>query len=257
MSDVYKAPDARLTSTSSSEKYGSVEKGLVGEYQLAYKKMFSEAWEKSKGTKLTFFLAMVIYVAISIAVTFAAAAIIAAFGLTSIDPETNPELFFDNMPLMFGGAALQNLLNVLIMTPLWAGLLMMGIRRSVDYEISVGDLFAQFSRIVPLFFTVVLMYFFLLIGYALLFLPGIYLTIAYLLAVPLVVDKNMNPWQALETSRKVVTKHWFRMFGFSLLTLLVIVLGGLALGIGLLWAIPVAVIAMGIAYRNMVGVSSL
>jgi hypothetical protein len=42
-------------------------------------------------------------------------------------------------------------------------------------------------------------------------LPCIYLYVAWALAVPLVADKQMGFWDALELSRKVVSANWFRM----------------------------------------------
>ena len=34
---------------------------------------------------------------------------------------------------------------------------------------------------------------------------------AYLLAIPLVVERGLSPWQALEASRKAITQHWFKV----------------------------------------------
>lgn len=42
-----------------------------------------------------------------------------------------------------------------------------------------------------------------------LLLPAIYLMVAWMFALPLVVDKQMQFWPALELSRKVVTRVWF------------------------------------------------
>ena len=45
-----------------------------------------------------------------------------------------------------------------------------------------------------------------------LLLPAIYLSVAWAFALPLVVDKRMQFWPALELSRKVVTRVWFEAF---------------------------------------------
>lgn len=37
-------------------------------------------------------------------------------------------------------------------------------------------------------------------------LPGIYLAVSYQLSLPLVADKGLGPWEAMETSRKIVSK---------------------------------------------------
>lgn len=48
-------------------------------------------------------------------------------------------------------------------------------------------------------------------GYLLLIIPGIYLQVSWCFALFLVVDKGLEPWAALEASRKAVAKQWFRM----------------------------------------------
>lgn len=43
-------------------------------------------------------------------------------------------------------------------------------------------------------------------------LPGIYLFVAWIFALPLVADKRLEFWSAMELSRKVVTRVWFSIF---------------------------------------------
>lgn len=49
-------------------------------------------------------------------------------------------------------------------------------------------------------------------GYCACILPGIYLLVAWTFAVPLVMDKQLRFWDALELSRKVVSRCWFQLF---------------------------------------------
>jgi hypothetical protein len=55
-------------------------------------------------------------------------------------------------------------------------------------------------------------------------LPFVYLLIAWSLAVPLVADKKIFFWTAMELSRKVVTRVWFEMFILLAITFLPLVL---------------------------------
>jgi uncharacterized membrane protein len=71
------------------------------------------------------------------------------------------------------------------------------------------------------------------------------------------VDKGLSPWQALEASRKAITPRWFAVFGMLLLLGLLFVLGAIPLLIGLIWITPLYLIALGILYRNIFGVSSV
>jgi len=92
------------------------------------------------------------------------------------------------------------------------------------------------------------------LGMFLLLIPGLYLAVAYLLAIPLVVERGLAPWQALETSRKAISQHWFKVFGLFLLLGLITLVSAIPLGIGLVWSIPLFVIAMGVLYRTIFGV---
>lgn len=62
------------------------------------------------------------------------------------------------------------------------------------------------------------------IGFLFCVLPWLYLTIAWLFAVPLVADKQLEFWPAMELSRKVVTRVWFKMFGLAVLAFLPVIL---------------------------------
>jgi hypothetical protein len=51
-------------------------------------------------------------------------------------------------------------------------------------------------------------------------LPGLYLFVSWTFAVPLVADRRLEFWSAMELSRKVVSRVWFEMFGLLLLAFL-------------------------------------
>ena len=55
-------------------------------------------------------------------------------------------------------------------------------------------------------------------------LPGLYLFVAWIFSVPLVADKRLEFWSAMELSRKVVTRVWFEMFGLVVLAFLPVIL---------------------------------
>lgn len=61
------------------------------------------------------------------------------------------------------------------------------------------------------------------IGYILLFIPGIYLSIAWSFGFYLVIDKNMTPLDALQKSRELV--HQVGFWKILILTIIVGVLG--------------------------------
>jgi predicted Ser/Thr protein kinase len=84
-------------------------------------------------------------------------------------------------------------------------------------------------------------------------LPGIYLTIAWMFTLPLVMDKRLDFWSAMELSRKVVTKHWFKFLGFGIVLLLLTFAGVLMLVVGLFVMSPLILASLMHAYEDVFG----
>ncbi|NDM57784.1 hypothetical protein, partial [Klebsiella pneumoniae] len=81
----------------------------------------------------------------------------------------------------------------------FTGLTMIGIRRAADQPATFNEMFNYFGMLVPLLLTGLLMMLMVYVGFFLLIIPGLYLSVAYMLALPLVAERGLTPWQALET----------------------------------------------------------
>lgn len=229
---------------------GSIEKGINGDYAFSIRAVLSEAWDKTSGAKwpiqLAFLYYFLVFVAIMIVMMIASMALITVPVNSSADP-TIPFI----LQLLF-----QIAIN-LVALPMMMGIIMMGIKRSVNAPISANSVFAYFPKMFSLLLTMILVYIMVIIGLLLLILPGIYLMVAYYMALPLVVEKGLSPWQAMEVSRKTVSHHWFRMVGFLIISSIILIISMIPLGIGLIWTLPMFIIAYGIIYRNMFGVEAV
>lgn len=64
----------------------------------------------------------------------------------------------------------------------------------------------------------------------LMLLLSVYFRVAWSLTVPMIVLKNMRFWEAMEVSRKIVTRKWFHFFGFYILMGILLILASLLLG---------------------------
>lgn len=248
MRDIYSAPQSELINTPSTDEYGSVERGVNGDYHFVIGEVVNEAWEKTKGVKGQILLALGLYILVYAAVAFASQVVFSALGLTAI-----PEPDGSNVGRVMGFNLLQNMVVTVSTMPMMLGVFILGLRRAVDAPLSVASIMRHYDKTVPLAITLVMMYVMCTIGFILFIVPGIYLSIAYYMAMPLVVEKGLGPWQALETSRKAVSKRWFAVFGLCMLIGLINMLGMLAFGVGLVWTVPFTAIAFGILYRNMFG----
>lgn len=79
----------------------------------------------------------------------------------------------------------------------------------------------------------------------------LYLGVSVVFSFVLVIDKGFGPWNAIETSWRVVTANWFAVFFTLLLGVLVSALGLIALFIGILLTIPILIGAILYAYESL------
>lgn len=135
----------------------------------------------------------------------------------------------------------------------WGGLDWFFLKLARGEKAEVSDAFVGFSKaFVPLMLFSLVGQLLTTIGFALCILPGIYLMVAWLLFTALlIIDKKLDFWPAMELSRKVISHHWFSVFGLFLVTLLIMLAGLLALVIGFFVALPVCVAAIVYAYEDI------
>jgi hypothetical protein len=85
----------------------------------------------------------------------------------------------------------------------------------------------------------------------LLILPAIYLGVAYSWAYKFVVFYKMSFWDALESSRKLITKKWGIFFLFMLVAGLIGAAGVILLCVGILATLPVVYCAVYASFADV------
>lgn len=241
----YAAPTSQLRDTSNDGQALTIEQALSRGYDFNIGDLISEAWQRTKGTKGIIIGGFIVFYVVLLVASFVFGGIFSLIGLTGGEEFGMAAIIAQMLVGIFASA---------LAYPFMAGINMVGIRRAADQPISFNEIFSHFGRTVPLLITAVVMMVLVYLGMILLILPGLYLSIAYMLAIPLVVERGLSPWQALEASRKAISQHWFKVFGLFLLLGLIVGLSAIPLGIGLVWTIPLMIIAMGILYRTIFGV---
>ena len=243
MSNLYATPEADLNyNTSSDRAGGSVEDSIAGNVEISMTGTMGEAWRSMKGFKLKCHVAFLLYFIIALLAAFVSLPII--FGLTALGADINTATIV--------GSAVQMIASLSIMT-MFMGIHIMGMRHAENKSVTAGSIFGYFNKIPTVLLCYLVMMIMIMLGMVLLILPGIYLMYAYMFAMPLVVEKNMSAWRALETSRKVLTRVWFRFFGLLLLLMLVNTLALLTLGIAWIWTIPWSVLTVSMVYTKLFG----
>jgi hypothetical protein len=89
------------------------------------------------------------------------------------------------------------------------------------------------------------------IGLALCIVPGIYLFVAWFFALPLIIDKQLQFWDAMELSRKVVTAGWWNIAWLLLLCTLINIAGSLVCCVGIFFTLPLTGLATTYAYEEI------
>lgn len=136
--------------------------------------------------------------------------------------------------------------------PLMGGLWLFLLRRVRGQAANVETAFSGFRiAFVDLFLAWAVMFVLTLIGFLLFLLPGIYLTVAWMFALLIVIDQRLPFWPALEMSRRVVNRHWFKLFWFSVVLLLINVLGLLFCVVGFFLTAPITLAATVFAYEDI------
>lgn len=161
------------------------------------------------------------------------------------------------MTAIFAAIGSTHFLGVLFLNPLLGGVLSGGwyyyfLQKIRGQPTTVGDAFAGFSRaFIPLVATGLLVSVFVTLGLCFLILPGIYLAVAYAFAYMLATDKRLQVWEAMETSRRIITRQWWRVLGLLLLGIPFFLLGLAALVVGVFVAMPLIVGAVAYAYEDL------
>ena len=88
-------------------------------------------------------------------------------------------------------------------------------------------------------------------GLILAIIPAIYLSVCWLFTLPLIIDRQMEFWPAMKASRRMVSKHWWLVFGLTIVCSLVKLVGFVACCVGLFFTLPVAFGATMYAYESL------
>lgn len=222
----YAAPNSDLTPKSQSGEKPTIEEALARGYDYKISEVIAEAWQKTEGIKLKILIAIIIYFACALPLSLA------------------------NLLLPPVGTVLLILLNSII----FAGIFGMTLKHYRNQPVGIGQMFKYFSLLTPLILIGITSWILTVVGLILFVIPGIYLNIAYGLAIWILIDNpELSFWNALEASRKAITQHWFKFFFLTVILVLIGCIAAIPLGIGLFWAIPLYLLSMAIVYERIFG----
>jgi len=203
--------------------------------------LIKEAWQKTKGAKASVWGAVIAMLVVVSGIVFGGMAAFQAY-YKGLDPNIT-------MGATCGVQLVANWFSM-IMT---GGIMLIGVRHALEQRVSWKMVFAGFSKAFSMTMALILQIILISIGFLLLVIPGIYLSVGYALVLPLILDKGMGPWEALETSRKAIHKKWWTVLGLYLVMVLIYIVSMIPLGLGLIWTIPMFFVLTGVLYVRLFG----
>lgn len=145
-----------------------------------------------------------------------------------------------------------------IMLIMQAGLYWYFLRLIRGEDARFEDAFAGFSKaFLPALVAAILLTLGITVGFAACIVPGLILTAMWSFTLPLLVDRRIDFWPAMELSRKVAWPNIWGILGLWLVSGLLMLAGVLCLYIGIFIAFPWVVCAQAYAYEDFFGRKTL
>jgi uncharacterized membrane protein len=143
------------------------------------------------------------------------------------------------------------IIGYLVVTWLTVGYLKIALEYKQGHKLPFSDLFNQYKYFWRFLGASVLIGIIVVLGFIALIIPGIYFALKYQFVLNLIVDKDMGVLEAMQKSAKMTKGIKMPLLGFNIVCGGVLVLGFLALGVGILVAQPVICLADVYIYRKL------
>jgi len=145
------------------------------------------------------------------------------------------------------------LLLFLLMPFLSAGFMSAALIARRGERLQFSDFWLPFQDFLPLLLANLVSWALLFAGLCTCGIVTVYLWVAYQFVFVLILDRRLDFWDALESSRKASTRQWFGIFAFSVVLLLINLAGIAMCGVGIIVTFPLTACALVEAYADIFG----
>jgi uncharacterized membrane protein len=115
----------------------------------------------------------------------------------------------------------------------------------------IEDLYQHYSYFLNYILSSIIYCLIIIAGLILFIIPGIYWAVKYQFYKFYIVDKNMGPWEAIKASGRLTRGNKWKLLWMDIVFALISLLGIIALGIGILVAMPIISLASAKVYRKL------
>jgi len=141
--------------------------------------------------------------------------------------------------------------STLLAPPCYAGFYLVANKMSRGEEVVYPDFFAGFRFWISSVIISLLSQVLIAVGLIALILPGIYLGVGYLFAIQMGIFGGMDPWSAMEWSRKLITRNWWQFLVLVLIFIVLNAAGILLAGIGLVVTLPLTFLVLYVLFEDL------
>lgn len=214
-----------------------------GNYPLDFGQCIRTAWECTNSNLGKLFLFGLIYMVIIIAWELLNAAIGTLFGIPFMDEGVTQEQLIVS--------AIGDIIGEIISIFLGLGGTIFGLNLLKGKEANVGQIFTGGRFLLRQIGASIIYAIIVILGIILLVIPGIYLAIRLGQFQNALVEKDLGPIEALKASWQITEGNVINYLALFIISIGIVLLGMLALLVGLIWAYPTAILANISAYLYM------
>jgi uncharacterized membrane protein len=167
------------------------------------------------------------------------------------DPSALPMAGLSIIAIALHGVSL--ILNFAVSAFFTSGIAKFALKVAKGEPYAFGDVFSGGQYFLRVFVINILNFFAVVIGLALLVVPGFIVAIGFGMAIPVTVDRNLGPIEALGESWKITDGNRVNLFIFGLIAFALAIAGTCACGIGLLLVAPILYVAWLYIYLKLTG----
>lgn len=150
-------------------------------------------------------------------------------------------------PIIWPVSALTFILSPIISS----GFFYIVFRKMDGEEIKGKDILKGLNYFLPAFLANAIIVICTIFGLIILIIPGLIISALFMFTIPLIVEKQLSFWRAMEESRKVVQKDLPNFIIFLIILMGINFLGILCLGVGLFVSTPVILASIAYAYKDL------
>lgn len=149
---------------------------------------------------------------------------------------------------------LTSMLSILLGAPLMGGLYRFYLKHIRGESPAIREIFGGFQiHLLQLVLCGMVSGLLTAIGFFFFIAPGVYLMVSWVFSFAVIIDQDMNYWDAMETSRRMLMGNWWRMALLLLIGALISILGVLLLGVGIVLTQPILFGSIAYAYEDLRG----